>query len=380
MANFQNSKSLLQFEPAQLYNKSDWYVQYKVVNPYTNKLTIKKCRLNRIKSITERKRYAKKLINTINEKLYSGWNPFLEEEAPKAFTILTTAADYFYKVKSKELRPDSLRSYRSMLNWLSTWLIDNKLNDIYIISFTKQQALQIMKDSYDIKDLNNKTYNNYLRFYTTLWNWFIEQGYCKTNAFAGVKSKKQETKDRTLIPEATRAEIKQYFKANNKQMYIVSLLVFHTLLRPKEITFLKQEHFDFENQIIRIPGTVAKNHNMRIATIPDVILGDLIQFNFNNSMPQDYIFGIRGLSTSKKMDPREFTRDWSKMRESLKLNKTMKLYSLRDSGIVQLLIDGVSPDEVMKQADHSSLDITTVYIKHANPTGSLQIKEKNSSF
>lgn len=58
----------------------------------------------------------------------------------------------------------------------------------------------------------------------------------------------------------------------------------------------------------------------------------------------------------------------------------MKLYSLRDSGIVQLLQDGVSPEEVMKQAGHSSLEITTVYVKYANPGASEQIKNKASVF
>jgi integrase len=58
----------------------------------------------------------------------------------------------------------------------------------------------------------------------------------------------------------------------------------------------------------------------------------------------------------------------------------MKLYSLRDSGIIQMLQDGISPEEVMKQADHSSLEITTIYVKHANPSGSEQIKKKGSKF
>ena len=380
MQNFQESKSLIQFEPAQLFNKSLWYVQYKVVNPYSGKMVIKRIKLTRIKPISERKKYAKSLIQSINQKLYSGWNPFLEEEAEKGFHLLVDAIDIFFKRKSKELRPDSIRSYKSYVKYINDWLRDNDMLDTYVLTFNKSHAIKILDYAYDVKNVSNKTYNNYLLFFKTLWNWLKEKEYCKTSPFETIKPKKKETKERILIPEDTRTKIKQYFSNHNYQMYIASLLVFHTLIRPKEISYLKKKHFDFENQVIIIPNTVAKSHQMRVATIPDVILGELISFNYNGANDQDFIFGLRGRPSREKMDSREFSREWSKMRKKLGLDLKMKFYSLRDSGIVQLLIDGVSPHEVMKQAGHANLETTTIYLKHANPNGSNEIKEKNSSF
>ncbi|MDF1550435.1 MAG: hypothetical protein P1P88_21610, partial [Bacteroidales bacterium] len=40
-------------------------------------------------------------------------------------------------------------------------------------------------------------------------------------------------------------------------------------------------------------------------------------------------------------------------------------YSLRDSGIIQMLRDGRSPKEVMEAADHSSIEVTNNYVKVA---------------
>ncbi len=78
------------------------------------------------------------------------------------------------------------------------------------------------------------------------------------------------------------------------------------------------------------------------------------------------------------------TRDtgklWVKLRKDLDLPMEYQLYSLRDSGIVQLLNNGVAMQEVSKQADHSSLEITSKYAIHANKKASAQILDKCSDF
>ena len=51
-----------------------------------------------------------------------------------------------------------------------------------------------------------------------------------------------------------------------------------------------------------------------------------------------------------------------------------QFYSLRDTGIIEMLANGISPNEVKEQADHSSIKITNEYLKHANPKGIDSIK------
>jgi len=58
----------------------------------------------------------------------------------------------------------------------------------------------------------------------------------------------------------------------------------------------------------------------------------------------------------------------------------IQFYSLRDSGIIQLLKDGISPKEVMELADHSSLEVTNKYVKKARVEASEVIKRKSSGF
>jgi integrase/recombinase XerD len=55
-------------------------------------------------------------------------------------------------------------------------------------------------------------------------------------------------------------------------------------------------------------------------------------------------------------------------------SKAYQFYSLKDTGIVQMLIDGVPAIEVRNQAGHSSLEQTNQYAKYAYPKGSDFIK------
>jgi site-specific recombinase XerD len=45
----------------------------------------------------------------------------------------------------------------------------------------------------------------------------------------------------------------------------------------------------------------------------------------------------------------------------------MQQYSLRDSGIFEMLKKGIDPLSVQQLADHHSLEMTTIYANHLDP-------------
>jgi len=63
------------------------------------------------------------------------------------------------------------------------------------------------------------------------------------------------------------------------------------------------------------------------------------------------------------------------MRNVIKIPKEMQFYSLRDSGITQMIKNNISLEQIRDQADHSSLEITNIYTKHANGKASEDIKK-----
>lgn len=374
------NQKLISFKPAELHQGKEWYISYYVLNPATEKLDRKKIMLNRIKSIVERRKYAAQIIQELNKKLYGGWNPYLEESAPRGFTPLKQVLTTFYNSKERELRPDSLRSYRSMIDIFGKWLDATNRSTIFSAKFDKLDALEFLEYVYNVKRLSNKTWNNYKIFLSNVSNWMIEHKYAAVNHFSDIKKKQQASKNRTVIDHDIRIKIQSHLESEDYNFMVVCLLVFHSLIRPKEIANLKPANFDLQNQTIFISGEFSKNHNDRISTIPNSFLPFLLNWDFNGASNNQYIFGTNFIPGTKPIDARRFTKKWDRLREALALDKEMKLYSLRDSGIIQMLNDGISPEEVMRQADHSSLEMTTVYTKHANPKGSDQIKSRGTGF
>ena len=144
MSELQKSKPLIDFIPAELRTGKRCYVNYSVVNPATGKMHRKIKKVNHVKSIAERKRYGRKIVSEINQKLYSGWNPFLEQEAPRAFSRLTEVLNLFLSIKTKELRKDSIRTYKSYINIMIEWLTDNGREEMYVINFNGGATAEFM--------------------------------------------------------------------------------------------------------------------------------------------------------------------------------------------------------------------------------------------
>lgn len=371
---------LTSYKLATLHEGKIWYISYAVLDPTTSKLKEKRIKFNKIKSKTERRKEARKVIFELNKKLSQGWNPLLEQEAPKGFTRLKNALETFLTAKNKELRPDSMRTYRSICNKIIDWSIFENQNDLYLINFRRPQAIEFL-NYIERKGVNATTYNNHVNQCRLIFNWLKENLYTNNNPFEGVTPKKQQGKNRIIIPETIRIEIYKTLVEENPEFLAICLLVFGSLIRPKEISYLKKEDFNFNSQTIRVNPTVSKNHKLRIATIPNnniEILKPLIERAEFGS----FVFGTDNLKPTKNRQcSRYYAKLWDKLvRKPLNLGMEMKLYSLRDSGIVQLLSNGVSPHEVMRLADHKDLTTTTSYLPYANPTGSEIIKQKSSGF
>lgn len=372
----------LTYLPAQYFQSKISYVQYSVINPLTGKLVQKRIKLNKIKSVKERKKYARMLMIKINEKLAEGWNPFIEQEAPKSFCKLFDAMDIYVRVKKKELRADSLRTYISYLNQLKLFL-NNKHNGgkLNVIDFNRNMAVNFLNHIYIDKNISERAYNNHRSFGKWLFNWLIENQYCKINPYDGIKNKKEREKTRIPISSEYRDKIKNYLLKNNEHEFLaVCMLTYYTFLRPKEVCLLKPEMVDLESQLITLPAKITKNGKIRTVTIPDLLVKYLSKLNLRNIPINNYIFSTYFKPGKLLKDSRYVGKRWTRLRNEINLPKEIQFYSLKDTGIVQMLRDGISPELVRDQAGHSSLEITNKYVKQVNNVANNQIKAKSSEF
>ena len=357
---------LVHYRECKLTQGQDWFVYFYVMNPDTGKLKRVRIKVNRIHPILARKRAAKEMMTLINQRLALGWNPLLETKAPKAFATISDAMDTFLKVKSKEIEPTSMRSYKSYVKLFTEWMSANQVSpETPASSIGKEVAMSIMDDIEG--NMTAKSYNNYLTFFRNLFNWMKSKGYTMANPFDEIqkKARRLTVKQRRTFSEDELARLWAYLQGAGKARLAMCMICYACLIRPKEIVMLKCGDVDLEKNLIHIDAGVAKNDHESFRTIPEDLARVLGQLDLSN--PDNYLFSRspdRDFSPGPlKEDSREIARWWNDyVRPSCGFGKDIQFYSLKDSGITDMLGGGVPINLVQQQADHSSVAMTAIYV------------------
>jgi len=380
--------SLLQYIPPRLTEGVEWYVSYYAIYPATGKLRRVKIKINRIKSIAQRRAMAKKLTNDITQKLVSGWNPFIEAEAPKSFHLVFNVFDTYLKIQAKESEEHSYRCYKSYIKYLKEYLIRNNYSkEMYVAQFDKNLASNIMLEIKESSKYSFRTYNNYLQFFTTLFNWMLQFNYITQNPFAFLKKipKKLIKKKRVALTEENRAQLRDFLiSEGNNNYFVMCLLCYYCFLRPNEISLLKVGDIDINKQVVYVSKEIAKNDTDSVRTIPNAMIDYVKKLDLNQPK-NNYLFSMdvhqKFVPGIKRAEGREIARYWSDVvRVKLDWPMELQFYSLKDSGITNMLDDGIAPNFVQGQADHSSLTITSIYAVKRNAVAQEEIKTKSKEF
>lgn len=372
----------LRYLPAVLmHNGMGWFVEYYVLNPDTDTMERKRMKLNLL-----RKRYARlsdfkvaanEIVCDINAKLAGGWTPFGENESSRYYTPISEVLKIYIEDRARELKKETMRSYRSFANIFGNWL-QNKVPNCKCIFFTRLLAVSYMDDYYRTHP-NTTTYNNMLKMSRAFFAWAKDKCYIKENHFELIKTKKRQEKKRILIPLAERQQIRDYYERVRPEMVMVCELVYFSLIRPIEITRLKVGMLHLKEMYIEMPACITKTGYSRNA----VLSKDLcirIANHIVHSSKNDYIFGSDWLPDEAPISDKAFRKNWTKMRKAIQLPAEMQLYSLRDTGIFDKIKSGIDPLTVMQAADHHDLQMTTRYANHVDQNMVRIISEKSPDF
>ena len=368
---------LIHYRECRLSQGQEWFVYYYVLNPETGKLKRIRIKVNRVTPLSARKKAAKSLMLAINQRLALGWNPLLEKKAPNAFSTISDAMDAFLSVKQKEVEPTSMRSYRSYVKLFREWMAANQVSpDTPVSSIGKEVAMSLMDDVEGA--MTAKSFNNYLTFFRNLFNWMKSKGYTMVNPFDDIpkKARRLTVKQRRTFSEDELARLWAYLQGAGAARLAMCMVCYACLIRPKEIVMLKCGDVDLEKNLIHIDSQVAKNDHESFRTIPD----DLARVfrTLNLSVPGHFLFSrspSRDFSPGpQKEDSREISRWWNDyVRPACGFGKDLQFYSLKDTGITNMLGSGVPINLVQQQADHSSVAMTAIYVGR-NPSSDDRIK------
>ena len=375
------------YVPARLSEGKEWVVVWYVKDPVTNKMVRYRKKFNRIKQQTKRRASARAFVNTINERLALGWNPAVTSIAPRATTKLLDALDLFLKIKAKESEENSMRSYRSYISTFKTWLKNKDISeDAYACAITYEVARELMDDVEARKDISPRTYNNYLIFFRLLFNWMIDHDFISDNPFDRIKRKpkKLTKKKRRIFTDRELNTLFEFLGKNNPNYLCMALLCYCCFLRPKEIVSLRCNDIDLVKQVVHIRSEIAKNDNDSFRTIPDVIVPILRILNLSNSNGWLYLFSDSCDGSPYKFCPgksqicsRKIAKYWDTyVRPACGFDQDLQFYGLKDSGVTKMLTKKIPINLVQKQADHSSVAMTAIYVGDL-PEANTELKKVN---
>lgn len=345
------------------------FIEFYAYDPEQGKMRRKRIKLNRIKGIANRRNYARGVIKRLTDQLNHGWNPWIAKDTTNLIPFEDAIKRYEAHIQKMlangYFRKETYDGYKSYVKIMREY-IKTKRPTYYCYQFDHSFCIDFLDYVFIDRDNGAQTRNNYLNFLRVFSGFLVEKGYLKSKPTDGINpiSKRLFKKERECIPLDVMGKIATYCKEKEPDFLFACYLLYYCFIRPVEMTRLKVRHFNIKQCTLTIPGDLSKNKKTQTVTIPKKVILYGIEIGVFSAPMEDFIFSYRLKPGSAEIDPKHFRDHWENVRRALKLKKEWKFYSLKDTGITEMLKHKMAAIDVRDQARHSSLAITEIYTDH----------------
>lgn len=366
-----NLYEIKNFTYPKLHTGKDWYIDFYAFCPASGTMRRKKIKLNHISKIGERRKYAEGLIKRTILNLERGWNPWIEAENSRSYHYFKEVCDrykqYIEKLLNDNLyREDTYISYMSYLRNIEKWNLEKNVSIRYIYQFDSFFIREFLDHIYIDRNNSATTRNNYLGFIKTFCSYLMQNQYLNINPSEGLQalSRRLSKKQRTIIDENDIIRLHDYLETKNKHFLLACYVLHYCFIRPKEMSMIKISHLSIKKQTIYIPGDNSKNRKEGVVTLPAKVIRLMIELNIFSHSANDYLFSDKFKPGEKYRNEKQFRDFWTHfVRKDLKFPANYKFYSLKDTGITNMLrkYDTIT---VRDQARHADILMTDTYTPH----------------
>ncbi len=369
-------------EPVVVWGEKEVKVSFYAFDPESGMLKRKLVRLNRelkhIKGKRAKREYAEGVASRIRDELKAGWNPWMQQTDDLVYVRWENACERYKAYLAKQLnehnmRPESVASYMSYQRVLMRWVTAERKNVKYAYQFDKRLVDAFLDYVFIDKDNSIQTRNNYLSWVKSFSSWMLGKSYIEQDPTASIPRMKMKGhgKNRDVIPDGVLKGIHDYLETHNRHYLLACYLLHYLFVRPHEIARLKIEDFSLHNKTLLIHGDVAKNWQDAVVTLPVHVIELMLDLDVFQSPGSYYLFSDDFKPGREFRSEKCFRDYWTRvLRKDLKFSDRYKFYSLKDTGITNMLRANTDVLSVRDQARHSSILITDMYtpkdIKQAN--------------
>ena len=290
------------------------FVSFYAFDPSSGRMKRKKIMLGRIKGKTTQKKYAQGIIYRLTEKLFDGWNPWIEAAAPMEYTLFTDVCDrytqYLYKmVEDNDMREETLASYLSSLRILRTWA--GREHIVYIYQLNRRKVCDFLDYVFIERNNTLQTRNNYLSWLRTFCSWLLQRTYISVNPTDGLTTiqRRAKKKNRDVLPDEALGRLHEHLMKTNKHFLLACYLLHYMFIRPHEMTYIKICDIHPTAQTLELHGENTKNHNDAVLTMPAKIIHLMIDLGVFNYPGGYYLFSEK-FRPGPERQSEKFFRDY----------------------------------------------------------------------
>lgn len=355
---------VLKFTFPKLHTGPKWYVDFYAYDPANDTMRRKKFHLDNIGKITERRKRANEMIESLTKLLRSGWSPWINAETNRSYTLLEDALEKYEAYVERMPKYKTRKAYTSRLNIFRKYNASRLLPIRYVYQFDTAFVSDFLDYIFLDRETNARTRNNYRQWCASLATFFIEKQYLTTNPVEKIKDIAETGKKRQPLTVAMLKELEDRFKEAEPYFYLACMMEYYTFIRPEELSHIKLEDISVKEQSVYISSAVSKNKRDGKVGLNDKIVKIMIALNVLTLPSNYYLFGPKvSRPCETRGDSEMFRRKWNKLvRKGLGWDDCYQFYSLKDSGLRDLAnAEGIVI--ARDQARHTDVSTTNKYLQ-----------------
>jgi integrase len=368
----------LTFRPAILKTPSNgkWFIEFYIRHPITNEFERFKVYglgwkigggLNRIQDLEERLKAGTEWAASWTLALEQGWMPpewsQPEVEQVKDWTFAQAMNLFKISMEAKSSRKKTWQSYWAGLHHFNSFPKYSKPLSKITRADVENFLLKVKVE----KDLENTTYNNYLRYTKAFFNYCVNMGYLDESPVARSAWLKEEVKSHRFFTDEQWTRIKKH--ATDELLEFIEFL-YNTGTRPTDARLAKWKQVYADK--FHVMAETTKTDKDRFVPLS---LSYAAKLNEKRADPNDYIFGGK-----QPKGINHFGYQFTKLRRLLQMDDGFTLYGVKHTRCVHLALQGASPYDIMNFVGHTSLETTMKYLRNLGVLINRNVVDKYKGF
>lgn len=357
-----STKTILTFTYPKIHTGKSWYIDFYSLDPALGKMRRKKYMLDGIVKITDRRRRAAEMVETLLKMLRSGWSPWVTTDNNRGYILLAEALNKYMAAIDKMPKYKTRKSYTSRLNILNEYIAGLLLPPKYVYQFDTAFVSDFLDWIYLDRESSARTRNNYRQWCSSLAGFFIERQYISANPVDKIKPIEETAKKRQPLTPSMLHQMANYLAAKNPMFLLACKMEYYTFIRPSELSHIRLGDINVSNQTVFVSKDFSKNKRDALVALPDNVIKLMIDLDVFANPNDCYLFGRKIKVSAERGDSEMFRKEWVKMRKALRWSDEFQFYSLKDSGIRDLAnAEGIVV--ARDQARHTDISTTNKYLQ-----------------